>query len=148
MVSDSLKLTGKLKVQKFNQDNTLVEIREIPNLVVSVGKSHIATRISANNEVIMNHMAIGGSATSPAASDTSLGSELGRVGLTSTSVSANTLTYLGTFSPGTGTGTVKEAGIFNAQGSGAGTMLCRTTFADINKGASDSIVITWNVSVA
>jgi len=93
-------------------------------------------------------MAIGGSATSPAASDTSLGSELGRVGLTSTSVSANTLTYLGTFSPGTGTGTVKEAGIFNAQGSGAGTMLCRTTFADINKGASDSIVITWNVSVA
>ena len=148
MVSDSLKLTGKLKVQKFNQDNNLVEIREIPNLVVSVGKSHIATRISANNEVIMNHMAIGGSATSPAASDTSLGSELGRVGLTSTSVSANTLTYLGTFSPGTGTGTVKEAGIFNAQGSGAGTMLCRTTFADINKGASDSIVITWNVSVA
>ena len=148
MVSDSLKLTGKLKVQKFNQDNTLVEIREIPNLVVSVGKSHIATRISANNEVIMNHMAIGGSATSPAASDTSLGSELGRVGLTSTSVTANTLTYLGTFSPGTGTGTVKEAGIFNAQGSGAGTMLCRTTFADINKGASDSIVITWNVSVA
>tara|TARA_R100001460_G_scaffold20326_2_gene42153 strand:- start:3031 stop:3477 length:447 start_codon:yes stop_codon:yes gene_type:complete len=148
MVSDSLKLTGKLKVQKFNQDNNLVEIREIPNLVVSVGKSHIATRISANNEVIMNHMAIGGSATSPAASDTSLGSELGRVGLTSTSVTANTLTYLGTFSPGTGTGTVKEAGIFNAQGSGAGTMLCRTTFADINKGASDSIVITWNVSVA
>lgn len=148
MVSDSLKLTGKLKVQKFNQDNNLVELREIPNLVVSVGKSHIATRISANNEVIMNHMAIGGSATSPAASDTSLGSELGRVGLTSTSVSANTLTYLGTFSPGTGTGTVKEAGIFNAQGSGAGTMLCRTTFADINKGASDSIVITWNVSVA
>ena len=148
MVSDSLKLTGKLKVQKFNQDNNLVEIREIPNLVVSVGKSHIATRISANNEVIMNHMAIGGSATSPAASDTSLGSELGRVGLTSTAVSANTLTYLGTFSPGTGTGTVKEAGIFNAQGSGAGTMLCRTTFADINKGASDSIVITWNVSVA
>ena len=148
MVSDSLKITGKLKVQKFNQDNNLVELREIPNLVVSVGKSHIATRISANNEVIMNHMAIGGSATSPAASDTSLGSELGRVGLTSTSVSANTLTYLGTFSPGTGTGTVKEAGIFNAQGSGAGTMLCRTTFADINKGASDSIVITWNVSVA
>ncbi len=148
MVSDSLKITGNLKVEKFNQDNNLVEIREIPNLVVSSGKSHIATRMSANNEVVMNHMAIGGSATSPVASDTALGAEMGRVGLTSTSVTANTLTYLGTFSPGTGIGTIKEAGIFNAQGNAAGTMLCRTTFADINKGASDSIVITWNVSVA
>ena len=150
MVSDTLKLTGKLKVEKYNQDNNLVDSREIPNLVVSAGKSHIATRISSNSEVIMNHMAIGDTATTPTASDSALAGEQAdaRVALTSTSVTANTITYLATFPPGTGTGTVQEAGIFNAQGANAGTMLCRTTFASITKGASDSIVITWNVSVA
>lgn len=154
MVSDSLKITGKLKVQKYDQDNNLVDSREIPNLVVASGKAHIAQRITANSNPssiqgdVMSHMSIGGAATSPTASDTILGSEMGRVSLTSTSVAANAITYGATFPGGTATGTIKEAGIFNSAGSNSGTLLCRTTFADINKGASDAVVITWNVSVA
>ena len=152
MVSDILKLTGKLKVEKYDQDNNLVDSREIPNLVVSAGKAHIAKRITSNGgdaaSVVMSHMSIGGAATSPVAGDTVLGSEMGRVSLTSTSVAANAITYGATFPGGTATGTIKEAGIFNSAGSNSGTLLCRTTFADINKGASDAVVITWNVSVA
>ena len=47
---------------------------------------------------------------------------------------------------GTGTGAVTEAAILNA--SSGGTMLCRTVFSVVNKGASDSMTVTWTVTVS
>jgi hypothetical protein len=41
---------------------------------------------------------------------------------------------------------VVEAAIFNA--ASAGTMLCRTTFAVVNKGANDGMSITWTITVS
>ena len=55
-------------------------------------------------------------------------------------------TYVGTFPAGTGTGAVTEAGILNA--SSGGTLLCRTEFNVVNKGASDAMTITWTVTVS
>ena len=84
--------------------------------------------------------------TAAGASDTALGSQLGRVALTSTNVSAAVVTYVATFAAGTGTGAVTEAAILNA--SSGGTMLCRTVFSVVNKGASDSMTVTWTVTVS
>ena len=91
-------------------------------------------------------MAIGSGTTNPAASDTALETELGRVALTSTTVSSAVVTYVATFAAGTGTGAVTEAGILNA--SSSGTLLCRTEFSVVNKGSSDSMTITWTVTVS
>ena len=41
----------------------------------------------------------------------------------------------------------KKVAIFENPNSG-GIMLCRTTFSSITKGASDSITVTWNVTIA
>jgi len=94
----------------------------------------------------MSHMAIGSGSTAAAAGDSSLGTELGRVALDSTTVSGAVVTYVATFPAGTGTGAVTEAGILNA--SSAGDLLCRTVFSVVNKGASDSMTITWTVTVS
>jgi hypothetical protein len=96
-------------------------------------------------ETAMTHMAIGSGTTDPAPADTALQTSLGRVSLTSTTVTDNSVEYVATFAAGTGTGAVTEAGIFNA--SSGGTMLCRTEFAVINKAAGDSMTITWTVTV-
>jgi hypothetical protein len=56
------------------------------------------------------------------------------------------VSYAATFPAGTGTGAVVEAGIFNA--SSAGTMLCRTTFDVVNKGADDAMSVTWTVTIS
>ena len=53
--------------------------------------------------------------------------------------------YVATFPAGTGTGAITEAGILNA--SSSGTLLCRTVFSVINKGAADTLGITWTVTV-
>ena len=94
----------------------------------------------------MSHMAIGSGSTAAAAGDTALGSQLGRVALTSTTVSSAVVTYVASFPAGTGTGAVTEAAILNA--SSGGTMLCRTVFSVVNKGAQDSMTVTWTVTVS
>ena len=140
IVKDSIKATGKVLVQLNGET-----VQEIPNLVVTTGKNFIASRMTGSTTA-MSHMSVGSTSAAAAAGDAALGSELGRVALSSSSTTGAVTTYSATFPAGTGTGAVVEAGIFNA--SSAGTMLCRTTFAVVNKGANDTLTITWQITIS
>ena len=141
MIIDGLKLKGKLAISLNGKI-----IQEVDNLVVTAGKGYVASRMKDTTATAMSHMAIGSGSTAAAASDTALGNQLGRVALTSTTVSNAVVTYVASFPAGTGTGAVTEAAILNA--SSGGTMLCRTVFSVVNKGASDSMTVTWTVTVS
>tara|TARA_Y100000748_G_C15478416_1_gene481782 strand:- start:800 stop:1225 length:426 start_codon:yes stop_codon:yes gene_type:complete len=141
MLKDQMKLVGKLSIAINNK-----VVQEIDNLVVTAGKNFVASRIKDATASAMSHMAIGTGSTSPAAGDTTLGTETARVALTSTTVTNADVAYVSSFGAGTGTGAITEAGLFNA--SSAGTMFCRTTFSVVNKGADDSMTITWTVTVS
>ena len=141
MLKDGLKLTGKLSIAINNKI-----VREVPNLVVTDGKEYVASRMKDTTADAMSHMAIGTGSTAAAASNAALGTEAGRVSLASTTVTANEVEYVATFAAGTGTGAITEAGILNA--ASAGDLLCRTVFSVVNKGASDSMTITWTVTVS
>ena len=146
LTQEQLKVTGRLKIDVFNPDGTLKESREIDNLVVTVGKTFIASRMVGTSATVMSHMAVGTDSTAPAAGNTTLGAEVARVALTSGTSSGAVATFVATFGAGTGTGALTEAGILNA--SSLGTLLCRTTFAVVNKGASDAMTITWTVTIS
>ena len=94
----------------------------------------------------MSHMAVGTSSTAAGAGDTALLAESARVALTSTTVTTNQVAYVATFGAGVGTAALTEAGILN--NSTGGTLLCRTVFSVVNKGANDSLTITWTVTVS
>jgi|TARA_A100001015_G_scaffold17009_1_gene19884 hypothetical protein len=141
MINDGLKMKGRLTIS-INDE----VVQEIDNLVVTTGKEYVASRIKDTTATAMSHMAIGTGTTAAAASDTALVSESARTALTSTTVSSNTVVYVDTFGAGTGTGAITEAGVFNA--SSSGTMLCRTVFSVVNKGADDSMTITWTITVS
>lgn len=124
-------------------------VQEVDNLVVTDGKEFVAKRMSGTTSGVMSDMAIGSGTTAAAASQAALVSEEARVTLTGTPagvVSNNTVTYTATFPAATGTAAITEAGIFNANS--GGEMLCRTVFAVVNKGASDSMTITWVVTAS
>ena len=140
-----LKITGQVNIKVIGEDGQIKEERTIKNLVVTAGKVFIASRIAGTASAVMSPLAIGTGAVTPAAGDTTLGAEAGRVALTSTTPSSNTVVFVATVGAGTGTGAITEAGLFNA--ASAGTMLCRTTFSVINKGASDSITATWTLTI-
>lgn len=137
---------GVLNIVLRDESGAVKENVTVENLVVDTGLAYIASRMKDTTQTAMSHMAVGEGTTNPAAGDTALESELGRVALTSTTVTDNAVEYVATFGAGTGTGAVTEAGILN--NSSGGTLLCRTEFAVINKGASDSMTITWTVTIS
>lgn len=144
MLKENLSFTGKLHIKLFALDGTLKEERIIPNLVVNVGKTFICSRMANASTNVMSHMAVGSGSTTPAVGDTALQTEVSRVALTSTTPSSNTITYVGDFGAGVGTGTLQEAGIFNNVS--GGVMVARTTFTAIPKGASDTLSISWTIT--
>lgn len=143
-VNDGLKLTGKLSIALNGK-----VVREIDNLVTTAGKGYVANRMRSDvsgGAALMSHMAVGTGTNNPAAGDTTLQTESGRVALTSSNVSAAVVTYVATFPAGTATAALTEAGVLNA--SSGGTLLCRTEFSVVNKGSSDAMTITWTVTVS
>lgn len=144
---DSLKLSGKLKIVVTGEDGSVKDTREIDNLVVSAGIGFIASRMKDATVTAMSHMAVGTGTANAVAGDTTLGTEVVRVALTSTTANATNVVYAANF-PAVGSGgsvALTEAGIFNA--ASAGTMLCRTKYDVINKGANDSMTITWTINL-
>lgn len=146
-VNDFVKATGRVSIVITGPDGKVKETVEIDNLVVTVGKNFITSRMAGATKNPMSHMAIGSGSTAPAAGNTTLGTELARVALNVSggTATANSIEYVGTFAPGVGTGTVYEAGLFNA--GAAGDMLARVTFPIVTKGATDQMAITWTVTI-
>lgn len=147
---DTPKVTGMVTLTHKDAFGKILKEQTVKNLVVDSGLAHIAARLSDTaTPDQMSHMALGEGATAPAAGDTELDAQAGsRVGLTVAggTPSTNTVTYTANFGAGVATGDIVEAGIFNA--STGGTMLCRTVFDIITKGANDSLTVTWVITVS
>lgn len=148
MIIENLKLSGKLNIVVTGEDGTVKDNREVDNLVVTTGLTYIASRMAGTAQNVMSHMAVGSGTTAAAAGQTDLISTVGsRVALTSSTPGTSNIVYVASFGAGVSTGALTEAGIFNNATVGSGNMLCRTTFAVINKGANDTMTITWTVSL-
>ena len=148
-MKDKVKATGKVKFELTRADGSVDEWN-IENLVVTVGRNHIADQLAGQLEAAMSHMAIGEGTTLQVVADTALESEVSRKVFASkdqgTGADANKVIYVADWAAGEGTGAITEAGIFNS--ATAGTMLTRTTFAVKNKGAGDSLSIQWTLTIS
>ena len=140
MIHDDLKLTGALTIALNDEI-----VQETENLVVTAGKNWVADRMN-NANTVMTHMAVGTGTNAAAAGDTTLQTESERNALTSTTVTNNAVAYVATWAAGDATAAITEAGIFDAASSG--DMLARTVFSVVNKGAADSMTITWTITVS
>lgn len=141
---EAMSIRGKLRIELFGPDGRLKERREIRNTVTALGDALVADRMSDLGVAAPTHMAVG--TGTPSA--TALGTELDRNALTSTTQGAgaddNDVIYVASWAAGDGTGALTEAGIFNA--TPAGTMFVSSSFSVINKGAGDTLTITWTVT--
>lgn len=175
--NETLKLRGSVDIQVIGPEGELKESRFIPNLVVQSGKNYIATRMigtetsttatytTSTVTSCMTHMAIGTGSTTAAVSDTSLVTEVtvagdiaaySRASIASTTQNTGVVTYVAVFGTNnpqrtntSNTTAITEAGIFNSSTAAlGGTMLCRTTFAAVNKGNDDTLQITWTITVS
>ena len=142
---DTLTLRGHVKAEVFGPDGKLKESAEDHNLILTVGKNMIADRLLASPTLgVPTHMGVGTSGTAPAAGDTTITSET-RVALTSKSRSTNVVTYVGDWAAGSATGTLQEAGLWDA--SSSGNLVGRATFSSVSKGAADTLKVTWTWTI-
>lgn len=145
MINEKINATGELKIVLRDKDGNVKMEKTEKNLVVTSGKTFIASRMVGTGSATMSHMAVGTSTTTPAAAQTALVSEIARAAIVSGTSVANVVTYSAVFAAGVGTGAITEAGILNA--GAAGTMLSRTVFSVVNKEADDSLTINWQITI-
>ncbi len=126
----------------------------IHNLVVNAGMAGVASRINgAGGEAAFTYIAIGTGTVAPAATDTTLGTEITTGGGTraaatasrvTTDVTNDTAQLVLTFNF-TASFAVTESGALNA--AAAGVLLARQTFSAINVANGDSLQVTWKFDV-
>jgi len=157
MLKGNVKLTGSLAIALNG-----VVVRKVDNLVVNTGLDHFTNRLVSGIDTAMSHMAVGtdGSAITAsgagatAADNIALGSlaHVQEFGTTTLTSQDREVTFSSEFAAGDGDGALKEAGIFNGSDSttstGSAKMLARTTFSEVNKGANDTMTITWTITAS
>ena len=145
-MTNSIHPIGDVTLILRDFEGCIKEHKEFHNLVVTTGCELIASRLSDQAIPAPSHMAIGSGTVAPTKADKKLGSELHRNPFISNATrNGAQVTYKALFGAGQGTGAVTEVGIFND--ASAGTMLNRATFAVVNKAPTDSLEITWNLTI-
>jgi hypothetical protein len=144
---ENLKALGSVHIVVKDLNGAVKDERTVDNLVVDTGLAFIASRMKDATATAMTHMAVGTGTTSPTGSDTDLVALAGsREALDHTTVTGSQIEYICGFESSESTGTITEAGIFNA--ASGGTMLCRVVFSAIEKGADDSLSINWKITLS
>jgi len=146
-----LNIVGHGRAVLRGEDGKIKELREFDNVFTDVGDAHVADQMASTpGEDVISDMSVGTVTTTLTAGDTQLGGEDDRNTLTSFTQGAggddNKVVYIGDWAAGDATAAITEAGIFNAHTADSGTMLCAQTFSVINKGAADTLQITWTVT--
>ncbi len=143
MLKDTIKITGTPTFTLYDENGDVKHSFTLPNLVVTAGKNFIASRMGGTAMAVMSHIGIGSSGIATAAGQTNLQTPIVRGSMTVAggTILNNTITYSASYVPGVGTGSIAEAGVFNA--ASAGTMLSRITFGAFTKSALDTLVIDW-----
>lgn len=133
-------------VELKGPDGKVKEVATVHNLITTVGKNDIADQLLASPSAGKpTHMAVGTGTNAAAVGDTTLQTENDRNALTSKTRSNNVVTMVGDWAAGDATAAITEAGIFNA--SSSGDLYARAVFSVINKGASDTLSVTWTFTI-
>ena len=158
-MDEKLRIRGEVSYKLTDKDGNVKEERVITNQIQNLGFAAIASLLATDNpqsEDTFDYMAIG-SDTGQDVSATGLATEIttdggarrGGADVTATSETTNvandTIQFVTTWSF-TGSLSITEAGIFNADSNG--TMLAYQDFPAINVGDGDNLQVTWKISFA
>jgi hypothetical protein len=142
-----LSFKGSMRATLTKADSSVI-VYNRDNLIVNAGFDLICASLgNGSRPALLSHIAVGTGATAAVAGNTGLQIELSRIAAAyAHTLSTKVFTMSCTFGVGVGTGALTEAGVFNA--ASAGTMLDRVVFPVINKGASDTLGITFTFTLA
>jgi hypothetical protein len=156
---DGTKISGHITAKVFDKDGNLIQQTESDNLVVDVGLDGIVDQTFGSTlqspQQIFDFIHIGtGSVFAPNATQTALEIPLGgacvrvqdaSVAVDSTVSGETTATVEASFAGVDCSGSIVEAGIFNNVTSGV--MLARATFGIVTIGISDTLTVSYEITI-
>ena len=155
MAFDSAGLKGRVRLQCHRADGSLKwDTGFIDNIITNAGKAQVALLAGDASATPFTYLAVGTSATAVAATDTTLTAEIADSGLeraaatvsrVTTTVTNDTLQLVKTWTA-TGSKTVEEVGIFNANSSGTMLGHALTTSKAVSSG--ETLTGTYQVKFA
>jgi len=143
-------LTGEFDLVLYDKDMKVKDKRHVKNMTVTTGFQAVSDMMgkATAQPVGFVNCGIGTGTIAPALGDTDLGTASTRVAGGYTRTADTVWANAATFGAGVGTGSITEAGLFNSVTMAGGTMLCRQTFGVVTKGASDTLVVTWQYTLS
>ena len=139
---DAVGVHGHVAFELRGPDGEVKDRWEVDNLVTTAGKQGLADQALASPSLnVPTHMAVG--TGTPGA--TALGTELDRNALATKTRSGAILTFTCNWAAGEATGTLTEAGLFDA--ASTGNMWLSASYAGKIKGALDTLAATWTLTV-
>ncbi len=146
----TIDLKGRYYVTLYGAPGVVKDRREGENIVTTVGKEFVASFLksaaAAASTFTCRYMAVGTDSTAEAVGNTALGTELARASGSVSYTSGGIFNVVATFASGTGTGAIVEYGLFSS--STGGTLFSRDVESVINKGANDSLVVAYELTVS
>lgn len=144
--ADLITIENNVKIELFDASGKLKDCREIHNTTTTSGKYLIADQLLASPTYAKPGWMEVGTGVPTA---TLLGAYIAgsRTALSSKTRSDNVVTMVCTFAAGVGTGAITEAGIFNVVTENTVTMLVSSNFGVVTKAATDSLTITWTLTI-
>lgn len=144
-MEDKVKVSGSVLLELIDPEGNVVDRFKKDNLVVTAGLTLLLSRLGGSGNAL-THTGIGSGTTPPAPADTDLQTSIIRrvFDTPGGSVVGTTITFYCLIPAGTGTGTITEAGLFNALS--GGTMFSRIVFDAMTKSASLSLAVSWTIT--
>ena len=141
--TDALQIHGHFHAVLRGPDGEIKDEWECENTVTTAGKQGLADQALASPTLNKpTHMGLG--TGSPGA--TALGTEIDRNALATKTRSGAVITMTANWAAGDATGALTEAGVFDA--ASTGNMWLSASYAVKNKGADDTLAVTWTLTVA
>ena len=147
----SVGLKGKFHVQLFDEKGNLKQDSIHENLITDYMDRHVAVRLTSTTDTVAAFMAVG-SGTGVLATGSTLKNMINICALSGNALQGtggddNDVVYSAYWAAGAGTGSIREAGVFQCSGTSmlSGLLTYNDTIS-VNKGANDTLKIDWTVT--
>jgi len=147
-----ISVRGRLELVLTGEDGRLKDKREYTNTITSAYDALIAECMVKGEaqDTLIDYTAIGTTTGGKSTASTLLEAEVARVqndsNLQGAGAADNDVVHVSTFGAGVGTGALVEAGLFDSAGATTVTLMAYQDFAVINKGAGDTLTVTWTIT--
>lgn len=147
-LKDKNSIRGHVCLELRGPDGELKDVREYDNTITVLMDATVADRMAGGADSLVDYTGIGTTSGGKSTASVALEAQTARVQNDSNTQGAgaadNDVVHVATFGAGVGDGAIVEAGLFT--GAADNTLMAYQEFAAVNKGAADTLTVTWTVT--